>query len=284
MKSKIKYSISRFLPFTIFTIFSSISSLTAQDFEMRVIGDDFDYIAVQVRETSGTGLPTITTDILDVQFEIRWDTVYSLDLDVGLIYSEYKLLDGLGSRQEEDNFFWRVFAADSAPFSPKDDWIEDQWVTIGQFKAIEPFDEDTAAFAVAPDLWIIQGLNINIDGTDYSITPGDSLQEYKYPTLVYDYVWAGGAAPASGYDESSWTYGLNWENECRQKYNATEIPSNSNRCIIPGGLTYYPTNFNNYSEGFARILKNEQRSLSGDPLREEVMGKYGYDRKSGGRS
>jgi hypothetical protein len=157
--------------------------------------------------------------------------------------------------QTEDNFYWRVFAADSVPFQPQANWVEDQWESIGRFKAVEPNLEDTADFAVAADGWVIQGLNINIDGTDYSVQPGDSIADYIFPTTVYDYVWAGGAIPASGYDQYSWSYGPNWVNECGQVYDSFSPPDSISNCFIPGGLTYYPVNINNAATGKCNDLR-----------------------------
>jgi hypothetical protein len=239
---------------------AGIPVLNSQDFEIRMMQDDFDYIAVQMRETSGTGTPSASNDFMDLQFEIRWDTSYGTDLDVGLICSRYYLIDGLGSRQRDGRFYWRVFAADSVPFHSGSGWVTGQWETVGQFKAIWPLSEDTASFAVAKYDWVIQGLNINVDGIDYPISRGDSLANYLIPTLVYEYVWKGGASPAKGYDQNSWTYGLNWENECRDRYDTLDLPYYGSRCIIPSGLTYYPTNFNNYTDCFSRILKMNNNS------------------------
>jgi hypothetical protein len=227
----------------------------AQDFEIRLVTNTFGYIEVQMRETSGAGTPTTSTDIMDIQFELRWDQSYSPDLDVSLLCSDYNLVDGLSARETEDNFYWRVIAADSVPFQPQANWVEDQWESIGRFKAVEPNLEDTADFAVAGSDWVIQGLNINIDGTDYSIEPGDSITDYIYPTKVFDYVWTGGAAPESGYDQSSWTYGPNWVNECGQVYDASSAPVATSNCCIPGGLTYYPVNFNNSATGNCNDLR-----------------------------
>lgn len=239
---------------TLFYLLFADPALFSQNFEIRMVQDDFEYIAVQMRETTGTALPNTSSDIMDIQFGIRWDQSYGTGLDVSLICSDYQLIDGLNNRQSEDGFYWRVFASDSVPFGPSESWIISQWVTIGRFKATAS-GQDTASFALAPDDFSLQGLNVNIDGTDFPITVGDSLASYVYPTTVYDFIWKGGATPSSGYDQSSWTYGLNWEDACGTLHEASSQPSGTSNCFIPGGLTYYPANFNNFSSGQCDILK-----------------------------
>jgi hypothetical protein len=80
---------------------------------------------------------------------------------------------------------------------------------------------------------------------DYDIHPYDSVTDLPYPTRVYDYVWRGGATPYGGYDEQSFTSGLNWESPCGSGYGTLQPPGDTNNCVIPGGVFYYPTNFNN---------------------------------------
>jgi hypothetical protein len=229
--------------------------LRAQSFEARVITNGSGYLEYQMRETSGTGIPTTTTDFMDIQFELRWAVSYSENLDVGLLCSGYNLIDGLGSRGNTGGFYWRVFAADDVPLQPQEDWVTNQWETIGQFKAVDPWSSGTGTFRLADQDWLIQGLNINIDGVDYEISVADSTEEYAYPTTVFDYVWKGGAAPSEGYDQYSWTCGLNWENECGEAYDLLSQPGFSSNCIIPGGLSYYPKNLNNYTSGYCNLLK-----------------------------
>lgn len=255
LKSSVKMKCILHIACISFIIFTLPGIMPAQDFEIRLVTDPMGYIEVQMRETSGTGIPTTSTDIMDMQFELRWDQSYSPDLDLDLLCSDYNLTDGLSARQTKDNFYWRVFAADSVPVQPQSNWIEDQWETIGRFKAFGPDLEDTADIAIAAGDWVIQGLNINIDGTDYSIEPGDSVTDYNYPTKVYDYVWTGGAAPESGYDQNSWTYGPNWTNECGQVYDVFNPPDSISNCFIPAGLTHYPENFNNSSAGNCNDLR-----------------------------
>ncbi len=227
----------------------------SQKYEVRAIGDEFGYIAVQLRDTVSAGLPTTTSDFTDFQFEIRWPSAYGEEVDLQLICSDYHVIDGLNSRESNGGYYWRVFAADSIPFHPPENWVLKQWETIGKFKVNYPWEPDTGYFAVANQDWVIQGLNLSLEGVDYAPIIKDSATNYIFPTTVWGYVWKGGATPWGGFDEHSWTYGLNWENECGQVYDTLYQPYSSSRCIIPGGRTYYPTNLNNYFSGYCRDLK-----------------------------
>jgi hypothetical protein len=236
-------------------IFSLTLPCRSQRYEVRAIEDESGYIAVQLRDTVSTGLPTTSTDFTDFQFEIRWPAAYGTEVDVQLICSDYFLVDGLGARQSTGSRYWRVFAADSIPFHPSQNWILRQWETIGTFKVVYPVGPDTGYFSLANQDWVIQGLNLGLEGVDYTPDIKDSVTNYIFPTTIWDWVWKGSGTPTGGFDEHSWTYGLNWVNECGDTYDASLKPTGGSRCIIKGGLTDYPTNFNNYSIGYCLNLK-----------------------------
>ena len=229
--------------------------LQSQDFEVQTVQNDLDYLLVQIRETSGTGMPTTTNDITDLQFEIRWPQSYGSDLDVDLICDTWSLVEGLGARQSEGTYYWRVFAAMDVPFSPSSDWVEDQWETVGIFRIVTTSTSGTGDFDIPADAWVVQGLNFGIDGHDFTPVPYDLVTGLPFPTLVYDYVWKGGTTLPPDYDEHSWTLGSNWENPCGTHYSPTEPPSAGFNCIIPGGLTYYPSNFYVTGDGFCDFLR-----------------------------
>lgn len=233
-----------------------------QKYEVRTVTNDPGYLAVQLRDTIPAGLPLVTTDITDFQFEIRWPQTYGADVDVVLLCSDYNLAEGLGMLKSTGSYNWRVFAADSVPFHPPHDWVVNQWETIGTFRVTKNSGTDSGYFAVAADDWVAQGLNLGLEGLDYTVRVSDSAVNYVYPTLVWDWVWAGGATPSLGYDEQSWTYGLNWRNECGTLYDAVSQPGTGSNCLLPGGLTYYPANFNNFSSGLCLHL----RMLNGSSL------------------
>ena len=227
----------------------------SQKYEVRAIEDESGYIAVQLRDTVSADLPTTSTDITDFQFEIRWPAAYGTEVDVQLICSNYYIVDGLGSRQTTGSLYWRVFAADSIPYHPLQNWVVKQWETIGKFKVTCPSGSDTGYFALANQDWVIQGLNLGLEGVDFTPVKKDSVTDYIFPTKVWDWVWKGGATPSGGFDGHSWTNGLNWENACGDIYDASLKPTSGSNCIIKSGLTNYPSNFNNFLSGQCHDLK-----------------------------
>lgn len=235
----------------------TLHSLYAQDFEIKAYQNAMDYLVIEVRETSGNGTPTITTDITDLQFEIRWPQSYGSDLDASLICDSWSLVEGLGARQSEGTYYWRVFAAQNVPFSPATNWVQNQWETIGMFRIIATGSSGGGAFEIPADTWVVQGLNIGIDGKDY--TPGrqNNVSALPYPSQVYEFVWKGGNTQLPDYDEQSWTLGANWEDPCGMEYAPTTVPSAGFSCFIPAGLTYYPANFNITNSGTCDRLRME---------------------------
>jgi len=90
------------------------------------------------------------------------------------------------------------------------------------------------------------GQNMGVDGKDYTSSVSGIITDYGCPTIVYDYVWKGGNTYTGGYDENSWTLGSKWESPCGVEKVWANYPGESFNCLIPSGLTYYPTNFINY--------------------------------------
>jgi hypothetical protein len=242
-----------------------IQFVLGQNFEVRTVQNEFGYLEVQIRETSGTNLPTIASDITDLQFEIRWLKSYGSDVDVGVICDFYYLVDGLGPRQSSGTYYWRVFAADQVPFQPGHNWVINQWESVVKFKVTTGGGSGSGSFSLAADAWVIQGLNFGIDGVDYTPVVSSNVTNYAYPTTVYDYVWAGGASPSGGFNQNSWTNGANWTNACGTSYYVANPPAITNRCIIPTGLPYYPTNFNNLLSGSCKSLNILSNALLNVP-------------------
>lgn len=233
----------------------------SQSFEVRTVESDYGYVEVQIRETSGTSIPTTSSDITDLQFEIRWPQSYGPDVDVDIICADYNLVEGLGGRQSEGSYYWRAFAADNIPFSPASGWVVNQWRSIGTFQVMVSSSSGSGTFALAPDSWVLQGLNFGVDGVDYTPLIHSSYAGHPYPTLVYDYVWKGGATPSGGFDGNSWTSGANWENPCGTGYNEGAQPTAANNCLIPSGVTDWPTNFNNSTTGVCNALRLRPNTL-----------------------
>ena len=127
-----------------------------QTFQVMTVESDYNYIEVQIRETSGSNMPTTTSDITDLQFEIRWQQSYGSDVDVDIICADYNLVEGLGIRKEQDASYWRVFAADLIPFSPDYNWVVNQWESIGIFKVMVTSSSGNGSFELSPDAWVLQ--------------------------------------------------------------------------------------------------------------------------------
>jgi hypothetical protein len=246
-------TMKKYLFITILII--AVQTTFAQTFEVRTVESDYGYVEVQIRETSGTNIPTTSSDITDLQFEIRWPQSYGSDVDVDIICADYNLVEGLGARQTEGPNYWRVFAADNIPFSPASNWVVNQWRSIGTFKVLVTSSSGSGTFELAPDAWVLQGLNFGVDGVDYTPLINSNYSGHPYPTLVYDYVWKGGTAPSSGYDENSWTSGANWEDPCGTGYNEGAPPTAANNCLVPTGASDWPTNFNNSTTGVCNALR-----------------------------
>jgi len=239
----------------------TIQYLLGQNFEVRTVQNEFGYLEVQIRETSGTNLPITASDITDLQFEIRWLKSYGSDIDVGVICDFYNLVDGLGPRQSSGIYYWRVFSADQVPFQPDHNWVINQWESVAKLKVVTDSGDGNGTFELPSNAWVIQGLNFGIDGVDYTPVVSSNVSNYAYPTTVYDYVWAGGASPSGGFNQNSWTSGANWTNPCGSSYNIANPPVITNRCIIPSGLTHYPTNFNNILTGSCKSLNIHSNAL-----------------------
>ncbi len=236
----------------IFIIIALISH--GQTFQVQTVESGYGYVEVQIRETSGSNMPTTTTDITDLQFEIRWPQNYGSDVDVDIICAEYNLVEGLGGRQVQDADYWRVYAADQIPFSPDHDWVVNQWESIGIFKVMVTSSSGNGSFELSPDAWVLQGLNFGVDGVDYAPVIYSNVTGYPFPTLVYNYVWKGGAVPSNGFNESSWTSGANWDDPCGTSYSEVNPPIAASNSIIPTGMTFWPINFNNATSGICNTL------------------------------
>jgi hypothetical protein len=236
-------------------LIAAIQLAAGQTFEVRTVESAYGYVEVQIRETTGSNIPTTSTDITDLQFEVRWPQSYGADVDVDIICADYNLVEGLGGRQSEGAYYWRVFAADNIPFSPTSTWVVNQWRSIGTFQVLVSSSSGSGTFALAPDTWVLQGLNFGVDGVDFTPLIVSNYSGHPYPTLVYDYVWKGGAAPSGGFDGNSWTSGANWEDPCGTGYNEGAPPTAANNCLIPTGSSTWPTNFNNSTTGVCNALR-----------------------------
>lgn len=238
-------------------IFGAVSSdLVAQSFQIQLIKNDYGYLAVQMRETSGTGTPTTSTDIGDISLEIRWLT--SLSTDVAIICSDndYNLADALGSLETSGSYSFRLFQATNTPFNPPLNWVQNEWTTLAVFQATS--GSGAGDFEIGPHTFGGYDLNWNQDGTDYEPAIIGNVSSYSYPTIVYDYVWVGGVS-GPGASPTYWNQTSNWSDPCGNAPSSGFWPYQitENVCIpdVSSGSNVYPDSFKS-SDGYSYTCKN----------------------------
>ena len=208
-------------------------SVKAQTFEMRTFLNDYDYIAVQLRQTALGSQPDAlsTADgINDLVFTLRWAQSLG-DVDVDVICTTYNIVES-GSRTTKDTYYYQQFGANVA-FNSPDNYIIGQWVTIATIE--NNFAGSTSGtFELAPDGWagnLLVTIDWNAAGSSTQYNPtlitGD-CDNTPIPTIVYDYVWLGGGQ--AGF-ESDWFFGGNWTTACGAAQSAS--PTAVNNLYIP---------------------------------------------------
>jgi len=235
----------------------------SQYFEIRTFLNDLDYLNVEMRDTTNSGIVNTSAEIVDMQFEVRWPKSLGADVDVKVICTNYDIWrETLGYRGEEGDYYYRVFSAYPLAHDPYKNWVKNEWQTLVKLEVTSASSNTGGSFTPAPNTWVVEDLNLNIDGIDYDVHVTDSIMELPYPTIVYKYVWEGGQQSFSGWDENSWGNGLNWADPCGSSiYGFSQPPTDTSNCVIPGDLTYYPTNFNNQTSDSIRRLRLQPGAL-----------------------
>ncbi len=210
-------------------LIASISAinLTAQNFESRVIENEYGYLVYQMRETSGVGTPTTSTNIVDITFVIRYPSS-ALDMSLLCANNNYDIIDGLGGAEQSfggyDYHYWNGNIA--SPIHPPHDWVPNVWEDIAIFTATGA--TGTGLFDIAPQFWDGRFLNWNQGTIDYlPVINGDVT--YDYPTIVYDYMWTGASS-------SYWDVTGNWVDQCGGAVGS--LPTSASNCFIPVSATY----------------------------------------------
>lgn len=211
--------------------------LNADDFKIRLIENEIGYMEVQMKCVNVTVIPTTSTPISGFTFQISWLSSLGADVDILCTSNPYNLEDGLGAMQTEGSYNYRTYAAGDTPFDCPTTWIYDEWETITSF--IVTTGSGTGDFDVAPNGWVAQGLNWQIEDPVVFYNPDveSGIIGFPFPTLVYDRKWVGGSP---GF-VSDWWYPLNWTDECG---NGGATPTASNNAYIPdisGGSGYFPS-------------------------------------------
>ncbi len=225
----------------------------AQTFEIRTVENDMGYLTVQMRETSGTGTPTTTTNIVDITFVVRYPSG-AVDIDLLCASNDYNIVDGLAGEQTFGGFDYHYWNASNTPFNPPSNWTQNDWEDIAVFKATGA--TGSGLFEIAPNNWDLRSLNWRQESDDYTPSINGSLT-YSYPTVVYDYVWTGAS-------NTQWDNGANWLSECGSAI--AVAPNTGNNCIIPSGLSNYPTEVNLAQFGGHQPTCSNLKIISGASL------------------
>ena len=221
-------------------------SAFAQVFEVRAIENDYSYLEIQIRETSGIGMPVTTTPIAQISFEVRWPNTSTADIAILCASNQYTIGDGMGTKNTKETYFWRNFVKTSAvPVYAPTNWVRNEWETLAVLYVTGA--SGTTDFEVAPHSWVPQDLvwSQGDPATPYFPTPNGNASTYSYPNTVYNYVWTGlaGGPPAAnnGY---KWENTANWRGTC----SGDAPPENyfpyfgqaGSYILIPNGLAKYP--------------------------------------------
>jgi len=231
----------------------------SQSYEIRTHENEMGYIEVQMKETDGgEALPETTDDINDITFAVRWPSSYSADLDFLCATQTYNMTDPANSRLTEGIYHYRYYNASPSNFDCPENWIVDTWVTITTFY-VSSGSGTNGIFEIAPQNFGISTLNWQIleDGVPPIIqrepTINGNVSGYTYPTIVYDFVWVGGAT-GMGNEPDYWNIVGNWEDQCGNTPSSGNPPyQTSENVYIPdvsAGSNYYPEDFK-VSVGYA---------------------------------
>ena len=208
----------------LFLLTASMADLMyAQSFEIRIIDNMSGSLDVQMRETTGVQTPDQSTRIVDITFTIKWLSTLNTDIDLVCPDNPYNIINGLSSKQSSGGYDYRYWNADLAPFQCPDNWIVNEWQTIGSFYTTS--GSGNGDFIIADHNEYGRLLNWNQDGKDYQPIPSGSAN-FTFPNELYNRIWVGGA---SG-NENDWFVSANWEDMCGEP---CDIPTSLDNVLIP---------------------------------------------------
>lgn len=239
--------------------FLAISFLfsSAQTFEIRTLENDYGYLTVQMRETSGIGTPTTATNIVDITFVVRYPSG-TQDLSLLCSTNDYSIIDGLAGEKTFEGYDYHYWNGNIAsPIHPPHDWTQNEWEDIAVFYVSGA--TGSGLFEIAPNFWHGRSLNWNQELVDFTPTINGDVT-YSFPTIVYNYVWEGGNLSPPFYDGNSWGNAANWRSECGGTQAAA--PTSASNCYIPSGKTHYPQNVFAFNGIAGTALANNVRIQS----------------------
>ncbi len=231
------------------------SSLFAQTyFEARIISNVKGYLEYQVRAVDASVVPTSSTPITQISFEVRWPNTSSADVEVLCSNNHYTIVDGLAAKQTKDSYYWRNFVMNQSPINPDHDWTLNVWETIVEFKVTGT--AGTTNFDIAPSGWVSQDLvwaQGSPTATTYFPTVNGAVSSYDYPTTVYDFVWTGANVfHGTPKDPTVWEIVGNWNDECQNAQ--TDYPWQGTENVYIPNVTaasgYFPEQTGGYNDGW----------------------------------
>ena len=212
----------RNLFFTLIFTFTTLFSFGGT-FQIRATEGDEGYMYIQMRETSGSGVPQTTNRLTDLVFQIKWLTSLG-NVDMGsVICTNYEITKS-GTRSTQGSYYYQEYYANNTPFFFPENWVQNTWVTIAKMEV--GTGSGSGTFEVGDDSFVATGVNIGVDLVDVAPSVNGSASGYSYPTIVYDLVWTGADATYHQY----WDYAPNWESTCG---GAGAIPNTGDNCLIP---------------------------------------------------
>jgi hypothetical protein len=217
----------------------------SQTFEMRTYLNDYDYVAVQLRQTALGSQPdalsnTDGDEFSDMVFTLRWLQSYG-NVDVDVICTDYNITES-SPRTTLDTYYYQKFGISAAFICPVD-YVLNEWVTIATIETNLGSGSTSGTFELAPNTWAGNLLaTISWDGSGsleyFPTLVTGACNNTPIPTIVYDYVWLGGGV---GGFESNWFMGGNWTSACGVAQSAA--PNSTNNVYIPdvsGASGYFP--------------------------------------------
>jgi hypothetical protein len=210
----------------------------ANEFEARVNVNEKGYLEFQIRCINNAYLPTTSTPISQISFEIRWIKTSVADVEVLCSNNYFSIVDGLNAKKTKGSYYWRNFVkVNPLPIYPNHNWTLNVWETIAVFKVT---GTATTTFEVAPKGWVDQELvwTQGDPAVVYQPDVNGSVSNYDSPTLVYNYVWKGGAVPPPNFKK--WDVAANWTDECSGTSNSYPCGGDNENVLIPDGCSYYP--------------------------------------------
>lgn len=113
--------------FVLIIALAAVTSLRAQDFQIRAVNKGGGLVGVEMKIVSGTP-PTTSDYVTDLVFGLKWLASYNVDLE-STIVSDYHIAKS-GTRQTQGIYHYQAFFADQTPFLFPASWPLDTWVEI----------------------------------------------------------------------------------------------------------------------------------------------------------